>query len=122
MQAYSSDPEDEKSFDLSVFEQLKEELGEDIIGDLVKLYLDHTSGMVAQIPATLEASDYVELGKIAHGIKGASSNLGLVAVEGSARELEDCCKGDDQAAAPELANRLISNFEKAKTVLAPYAP
>lgn len=121
MNSETTGPGEEATFDLSVFEQLKEDLGEDIIGDLVKLYLDHTSGMVAGLPALVEAGDFLELGRAAHGIKGASSNLGVSSVEHAARTLEDCCKSEDQTEAPKLTEKLIERFDRARVVLEPYA-
>lgn len=121
MNSETSGSGQDSTIDLAVFEQLKEDLGEDVIGDLVKLYLDHTSGMVAGLPPLLESADYLELGRAAHGIKGASSNLGISDVENAAKDLEECCKGEDQSDASALTHRLIQRFETARVALQPYA-
>lgn len=61
---------------------------------------------VAEIAARIEARDLAEVGRLAHGLKGASASVGCKDLAAAAQRLESAGKGSDEQAARDGLNDL----------------
>lgn len=111
---------EEKRFDsLPVFlgHELAEQVGHDneLITELLNLFLADSQEQVAAMKAASESGDLVALGRTAHSIKGSLGSL--YAVQGAARAeaLEQAAKAKNAAA----AGMALAALERALAVLEP---
>ncbi len=75
----------------------------DLLYDLLPEYADNLS-------AALEAGDTVRMHSVAHGLSGASSYCGTVAVHASAKQLEELCLYENASALAEAVNTVLHNI------------
>ncbi|MFW9594458.1 MAG: Hpt domain-containing protein [Macromonas sp.] len=80
--------------DTSALQTLQELLGDDLL-DITQIYADQVCLDVQGIQACWTNTDTVELGKLAHALKGGSSNMGAVEVARLAALLEKAALGND---------------------------
>jgi len=74
--------------DLSVFNGLKEMMGDDFIGELVDTYLQDSPELFQQMHQALESNDADTFRRAAHSLKSNSANFGAMQLSAMARELE----------------------------------
>ena len=74
--------------DLSVFNGLKEMMGDDFIGELVDTYLQDSPELFQQMHQALDAQDAESFRRAAHSLKSNSANFGAMQLSALARELE----------------------------------
>ena len=74
--------------DLSVFNGLKEMMGDDFIGELVDTYLQDSPELFQQMHQALESNDAETFRRAAHSLKSNSANFGAMQLSAMARELE----------------------------------
>jgi CheY-like chemotaxis protein len=106
----------EASFDKR---ELRERLqgNDELIADLVRLFLDDAPNQLQEIRAALEAGASARLENAAHSLKGSAASLGAKALATMARKLEmRGNRGEIEGAKLDFAD-LISEWEKLKPEL-----
>ena len=88
--------------DYVVFENLKEMMGADFIGELVDTYLQDSPEMLRQMQQALDTQDADTFRRAAHSLKSNSANFGAMQLSTLARQLEQIGKENrlDQAGEP----------------------
>jgi len=100
----------EDLIDFSIVQGLKElggDDGEDFLKEILSLYSEQYPVLLEQIKNYQINSDYINLSKSAHSLKGASLNIG-------AKEMASICKSIEINAKSDVRNgyeELISNLE-----------
>lgn len=99
---------------------LRGELGDEVLTELVDLFVSEATGRVEAIAQAVQAEDLDALGRAAHALKGSALNLG-------ARELSELCAfleerarqgpGDDLAAVVDRAREVRPAMERAAAAL-----
>jgi HPt (histidine-containing phosphotransfer) domain-containing protein len=88
----------ENTFDVAALQELRtlgEAIGQELLPDLVELFVQDTELLLIQLREAVEACDVVAVGRIAHNIKGGGGQLG-------ARQLASSCSRLEQVAAAGL--------------------
>jgi CheY-like chemotaxis protein len=85
---------------------------------LVGIFLENASTQIAELRKALEASDTELVERQGHAVKGASANMGAKALEKVAFEIERAGKAGELDKARALTDRLVSEFDRFKTVVA----
>lgn len=75
----------------------------DLLYGLLPEYADN-------LRAALEAGDIPRMHRVAHGLSGASSYCGTVAVHASAKQLEALCLHENARALGEAVNTVLHNI------------
>ncbi len=60
-----------------------------LLSDLIDVFLEEHPQMLADIDKSIEANDFVSVGRVAHGVKGALNYLGALRAVTVARKLEE---------------------------------
>jgi len=101
---------------LKAFETVKSDDGQDIVIELIDLYLDSTPRRIEEIRnATADGASCV-IKRLAHTLKGSSSTLGLRGVAYACQQLEDLNSTSDPIA-NTLLEILESRFAEAQKAL-----
>jgi HPt (histidine-containing phosphotransfer) domain-containing protein len=90
---HPSKPED--TFDVDALQELRtlgEAIGDELLPDLVELFVHDTELLLIQLHKAVAVGDVVAVGRIAHNIKGGGGQLG-------ARQLASSCSRLELAAA-----------------------
>jgi CheY-like chemotaxis protein len=85
---------------------------------LVGIFVENASTQIAELRKALEASDTELVERQGHAVKGASANMGAKALEKVAFEIEMAGKAGELDKARALTDRLVSEFDRFKTVVA----
>ena len=102
--------------DMPTFLNLKSEMGEDFIVELVETYLTDAQNLFAEMNRSLLAEDCDSFQRAAHSLKSTSASFGAVNLSALAKELEMMGKSKSlDGAAPriDLAASEFSQVEKA---------
>lgn len=83
--------------DTSALQTLQELLGDDLL-DITQIYADQVQADVQDIQACWANADTTQLGKLAHALKGGSSNMGATEVARLAALLEKAATSQDNTA------------------------
>lgn len=102
--------------DMALIGELKE-LMEDDFGELLQTYLADSELRLAQIRAAINAQSAAELRTSAHGLKGASSNIGAETLAGLCQHLEELGREQRCAEAPAHLPVLERELSAVQTAL-----
>ena len=105
--------------DMALFELLTDG-DREFAQELVEMWEAKTTEDIATLRTCVQAGDSDTLLKVAHSLKGASANLGAVAVQGSAKELEYIGRGGDLSQAVQVLSELVEHIEQARVVYQAY--
>jgi signal transduction histidine kinase/DNA-binding response OmpR family regulator/HPt (histidine-containing phosphotransfer) domain-containing protein len=108
------------SIDQSVLEGLRElqEEGEpDILKELIELFLEDVPPQLEALREAEERDDPKSVERIAHTLKGSSSNLGAVRMAAICAELEEIGRSGELAPAPALISGLEAELGRVRAVL-----
>jgi HPt (histidine-containing phosphotransfer) domain-containing protein len=95
----------ENTFDVAALQELRtlgEDIGQDLLPELVELFVQDTELLLVQLREAVEGCDVGAASRIAHNIKGGGGQLG-------ARQLASSCSRLEQAAAAGF--RAVSQTE-----------
>ena len=67
---------------------LGEQTGQDLLSQLVKMYLETTPSMISNMKKHLSNSELIDLKREAHSLKSSSLNLGAVQAAEVAKDIE----------------------------------
>ena len=78
----------ESLIDQAVFNELKETLGEDFVGELVNTFLEEAPALIAQLRPALGTGDVEGFRRAAHSLKTNAATFGAMHLNQLAKELE----------------------------------
>lgn len=116
----SSDMSDPAIIDPQAIENLRAldpESGDEFLKEIIGIFVDDTPKRIAELDEALKAGDTVKFSRAAHSIKGASSNLGALALRTNAERLEHTSKQSGLAGLAPLIATIKSDFEAARNEL-----
>lgn len=105
------------AIDTATLAQLKADLGEDFIAELVETYCSETPQLIEHLQEALEAQDSETFRRLAHSIKSSSASLGAMQLSELARQLEMLGKSGDLAQAAGQLELLQAEYGRASTEL-----
>lgn len=85
---------------------LQKTTGRDFLSEVINLYINDTPGRLEGLRQALADQDVSTAERLAHSIKGSSSNIGAPIVEHVAAELEDRLAEGSFEGADELLERI----------------
>jgi len=107
--------------DYEVFDMTYSDFGSEMINEIINIYLSEHEERFTILAKNIEEKDWVNMGKNAHSLKGATAVLYDADVAELARQLEFKGKEDNPTGIPELfeqlhseANRLIEDLKELK--------
>lgn len=106
-------PVSNTTIDPTVFQTLKEAVGEDFIGELIETYLNDAPKLIAEIRRTLKEGNTEVMRRAAHSLKSNSGNFGATRVVELAKALEITAKSGALEGAPEVLNQLELEYRQA---------
>lgn len=83
--------------------------------ELIEMYLDDAKEHVTGIQTANDAQDALKLKQVAHTLKGASANIGAVAVQGVAFKVEKSASEGDLSEMGTFIQELNKAFDETKT-------
>lgn len=103
--------------DKTAFEELKENMGVDFIGEILQAYFEETPKLIENLEKSFSKKDYEAFTRAAHSIKSTSNSVGALAYGALARELEMAGKEHDLDNISEKVAELVSTFSEVKISL-----
>jgi CheY-like chemotaxis protein/HPt (histidine-containing phosphotransfer) domain-containing protein len=92
---------------------------EELLQELVELYLDQTSDSIEQLSAAVATGDASSVKRLAHSCVGGSATCGMNAIVTPLRELESMADGEfNVSEATRLCSQVSKEFERIKLFLA----
>ena len=101
----------------TMVEGLDPESADEMVRELVELYLADAPGQLESVRAAIGAANPGRLRESAHGLKGASANLGAKPLAAACLELEKLGHSGSVEGAAELLAKLEREFERARAAL-----
>lgn len=98
-------------FDNEILSMLKEALGDDL-DNIIQLYLDTAPGNLHEIDQAINNGDAQALARAAHKFKGASANVGAIAVSQLALQLESMGKNQQLSDIAPVHQQLLHTFDQ----------
>lgn len=111
----SGEPIDDARWE--TLEALESATGTGFLEEIVNLYLSDTPRRLAGLRDALADRDAEAGERLAHSLKGSSSNIGATHVESLSRELEEQMAAGSVDGAEELVTRLEAEYEQARKAL-----
>jgi len=105
------------SIDFNVLNELKEMM-EDDFDELISVFESDAKLQIANCKSAIDASDAEDVRRIAHTLKGSSSNLGLTDLSESCRILEFEAAENTLDKADLLLDEIIKEYNIAVSTLA----
>jgi HPt (histidine-containing phosphotransfer) domain-containing protein len=105
--------------DMALFELLTDG-DREFAEELVEMWESKTDEDLVVLKRCIGDGDAQTLLRVAHSLKGASANLGAVAVQESAKTLEYMGRGGDLTGAEPALLTLMTQIDEAKTVYKDY--
>lgn len=109
-----SDPE---VIDPKAIAKLREWGGDELLGQMVKLFLANSPARVQQIRAGVEGNDAQEAERGAHSLKSSAANLGGEEVRRIALEMEGAASRGDLEAVGRLVPALEEAYNRTRSAL-----
>lgn len=79
--------------------------------EILDAFWRSTQELLTQIEHTLEITDFDEMAKLTHALKGSASNVGAQAICDATKVLELCCKNKDQTSCLNALRYLKADIE-----------
>lgn len=92
MQLQKSEPAGAEWIDPQVLGELKQEIGADVLNEIIQVYLTELEEHLVQMQQARQSEDWVGLGKLAHCIKSSSGSLGALRLYAAAQNVEALCR------------------------------
>ena len=89
----------------------------DIVREVLTVFLADAPGRVDTMREALARGDAASVERAAHALKGAAASIGAAALQISCRELEEIGKAAALGNAPDLFNRVETDFARLKTAI-----
>ncbi|MDX1250769.1 MAG: response regulator [Gammaproteobacteria bacterium] len=114
--AVSSGEFEPPALDKATLENLRQLMGTGFPG-LIKLFLTTFPGRLATMREAAKSEDYQALLREAHGLKGSSANLGMMALSNVCKELEQACRNGMPADALPQVEKIAGEYERVANAL-----
>jgi histidine phosphotransfer protein HptB len=98
-------------------EQLRTEIGDDGLAQLVEIFCENTPVRLDQLRQACGTLDRKAIGNIAHSLKGSGASIGASEMAEVASELEATAQSSEPPAIEELVRRLETAFEPTRSAL-----
>jgi CheY-like chemotaxis protein len=89
----------------------------DFVPKLVNLFQAHAREQLAEMRAASDARNWSDLARLAHGIAGASAQVGATRMGELSRRLVDCAKAGDEDGVSDLLKRLAVEHQRVSAEL-----
>lgn len=90
---------------------------EELLGELIVAFLGDVPNQLGALHEAIRAEDAEEMGRTAHGLKGAAANLGAERVRAAAFKLEEAGRDGQLASGPSLTTHLEAELKQLESVL-----
>jgi HPt (histidine-containing phosphotransfer) domain-containing protein len=110
----SETPATSDLIDRDQLEALREELGDDIVGELMKSFWASAGELIAQIEAAVGADDRAAADDLTHRLKGSAATLSFGAVAETCERLRRSLLSPDQTDAGELLSALLKTLRQSE--------
>ncbi|MDD2712520.1 MAG: Hpt domain-containing protein, partial [Simplicispira sp.] len=112
-------PGDAPTLDDAYLTQEREDLGLDVLRQLLGLFRQAAGASAASLHGAAQAADTEQIRRTAHQLRSAASNLGLVRVMQACRRLEDAVREETLTAAqrPVLIGQLLQSLSEGTEAL-----
>ncbi|MBI3659163.1 Hpt domain-containing protein [Candidatus Acetothermia bacterium] len=107
----------DSAIDLSVFNNLKEMVGEDFIGELIDTFLDEAPQLIASLQKALPKNDVETFRRSAHSLKSNSASFGAHALSDQAKALEMLGRAGQLSQVGDKLETLSAEYKKVEEVL-----
>jgi two-component system, sensor histidine kinase and response regulator len=100
-------------------ERIQDATGGDMefMKELVDIFIEDAQLRIREIRQALDASNFDDLGKTAHKLKGSSANLGAVGVSSMAKTLEELGKQQELDRASQVLEGLVAEMSRVESTL-----
>ncbi len=90
------------------YEEALERVGGDqqFLGELLQEMVKQVDSSIPELEKAIAGSDFENLKKLAHGLKGASANLDVTRMVGLFKAMEESSRDQDTEAAQELLSKV----------------
>jgi len=95
-----------------------EEMGPGFVSTFVSLFVEDTTAQMANLDAAVARGDAAAAQRLAHSLKGASSNVGADAMATLCGQIEDRARAGALADLPAAVRRLHEEYGRVRRVLA----
>ncbi len=103
---------------LDQLRELQEDEEDDLVKELVEIYITDAPGYIAAISSAIESADAHAMERAAHTLKGSSASLGAHLLASACLEVEKLGRIGSTAGARELLVRIEREFERVRRALA----
>lgn len=97
--------------------ELQQEGEEDILGELIDLFVADAPERLSALAAAVEGGDANGVRSEAHALKGSCANLGAIQMAQACAEIEARARDNDIREAPRLLSELNTEFDRARAAL-----
>ncbi|MFC1481779.1 Hpt domain-containing protein [Candidatus Neomarinimicrobiota bacterium] len=95
----------------ATIENLKQLGGDDFLHELIELFLEHSSNLVATINNGNAAAEWDQVSRAAHSLKSSAGNIGAFELQTIVSDLEQAAEVTDVSAITPLIDKLGPSFE-----------
>jgi HPt (histidine-containing phosphotransfer) domain-containing protein len=103
--------------DRGVMDQLREDLGDGPVREVVATFLDRTPATLAELRAAASRNDVEAIRRAAHAVKGTSATLGAKRLADECAELERMARSGDVPDATARVAAVEASYHGAKAAL-----
>lgn len=93
---------------------LQDRSAPDLLKNLIGLFLDDTPARLEAVRDAVQQKQAVSLARLAHALKGAAANLGVLSMTQTCAQLEQLGRSEETHAAPGLVTRLEAEFDEVR--------
>jgi HPt (histidine-containing phosphotransfer) domain-containing protein len=104
--------------DMAFVDQMFGPDSEDLLNDLIQLFLEDSPAIIQNIQQALGADDRVTIKSEAHTLKGSSASMGISTLSALCAELEALAMTADESVLKECAQNLFDEYWRIADVLA----
>jgi HPt (histidine-containing phosphotransfer) domain-containing protein len=108
----------EAIIEADVLQKLRQLGGEELLAEMISLFISHAESMVAQAVKGVEAGSFNVVRQAAHSITSSSGNLGAYQLQALAGQIERLAESHNSEELKPLLVKLQDAYSAAKTRLA----